>query len=1198
MTQFFSLLSRRLARVAATAASLFACSGQHVIAQDLHAITASLTGEVAVTPIEAFGPSDITGGDVLNIELPQVTGEPIVIEVRTATWKTLRLFLTPNVVRAEGYRLITQLADGSYADVEAGPERTYSGTLEGLEGTVVAGSILEEGFFGSIWLPDGTRLWIQPLVDLFPGIGGGLHVVYAGENTRCEGICDTEPLPGTQPRHAAAGRYGPRASCGGQACIAELACDADFEYYTARGSNALAAQDRMAAIINVMNHQYMRDVNITHRITASLVRTAEPDPYTATDRIPLINEVATQWINNHAAITRDLVQLFTGREMDGNIIGRARGIAAVCSSNVNSYSLVQSDFSATFACQTDLSSHELGHLWGAVHCTCSGATMNASITCTNTFVATGSQSVADIDAYAATLNCLTNGVVRPTNDLCSQATAITADGTYLGNNTGATTDGGQINCGSVGAGVNDIWWTWTSPGTGGVTFTTCGSSIDTILSVHTDCPGSLVNSVACNDDVSSLNCPGGTPANRQSSVTFAATTGTKYFIRVAGFNSATGNVQLNLTSFAPPSNDACANPEVLTANLSIGRLYNATNENDVLCDSGITRDIWYTFVAPCNGTLVVSTCGSRDFYGDNTGPDTVLGLFDACGGTALACNDDAVCTVTTGDARDSEISRVLTSGQRVLIRASQFSNTVSSAGNGIVRIRGIFTESFNDLPELTPVPNGTIACGTSYSYQVSLNNQFCAGNVTYSLTAGPPGISTISASGVVSWTPAAPGTYNFTARATNNDGFDTVSWTLTVTPRIPVISTISSYNATCGSTFTSPAPTLTNSVCVGAPVWSLVTGPIGSSIDSSTGVLTFPPTSTGAFTVNIRATNSAGFDDEAYTVNVGSALPIISPIADQSRSCPVGYTGPVASLANAACAGTVTYSLLAGPPGTLINASTGVVSANLSVPGTYSFNIRAANLLGSDTEAWDVVVVPASPNVLTPSDQTLSCPVTYTGPSPVVTNVSCVQPITWQLVQGPPGVTINPSTGSVSWLAPTSGTHVFTVRADTLVVGPSVSWTVFINSAFPNITTQPIDQVVTEGSTAVLSVATTGVPVPFSYQWRRNAIPLVNGGAISGANSPVLTLSPSSLADEGLYDCIITNTCGTRNTRRASLSVNPFCSPCPADYNQDGGVDGADVDTFFADWVNAAPCADANADGGIDGADVDTFFEFWVAGGC
>jgi spore coat protein A len=57
-------------------------------------------------------------------------------------------------------------------------------------------------------------------------------------------------------------------------------------------------------------------------------------------------------------------------------------------------------------------------------------------------------------------------------------------------------------------------------------------------------------------------------------------------------------------------------------------------------------------------------------------------------------------------------------------------------------------------------------------------------------------------------------------------------------------------------------------------------------------------------------------------------------------------------------------------------------------------------------------------------------------------------------------------------------------------------------------------------------------------------------------------------------------------------------APCPADFNQDGGVDGADVEAFFDAWESGAPSADVNQDGGIDGSDVETFFAAWEAGGC
>jgi spore coat protein A len=56
--------------------------------------------------------------------------------------------------------------------------------------------------------------------------------------------------------------------------------------------------------------------------------------------------------------------------------------------------------------------------------------------------------------------------------------------------------------------------------------------------------------------------------------------------------------------------------------------------------------------------------------------------------------------------------------------------------------------------------------------------------------------------------------------------------------------------------------------------------------------------------------------------------------------------------------------------------------------------------------------------------------------------------------------------------------------------------------------------------------------------------------------------------------------------------------PCPADFNQDGGVDGGDVEAFYLVWVTGESEGDVNRDGGVDGADVEAFFVLWEAGGC
>ena len=60
----------------------------------------------------------------------------------------------------------------------------------------------------------------------------------------------------------------------------------------------------------------------------------------------------------------------------------------------------------------------------------------------------------------------------------------------------------------------------------------------------------------------------------------------------------------------------------------------------------------------------------------------------------------------------------------------------------------------------------------------------------------------------------------------------------------------------------------------------------------------------------------------------------------------------------------------------------------------------------------------------------------------------------------------------------------------------------------------------------------------------------------------------------------------------------PACPPCAADFNQDGGVDGADIEGFFAAWESGAGCGDTNLDGGVDGGDIEAFFFVWEAGGC
>ena len=147
------------------------------------------------------------------------------------------------------------------------------------------------------------------------------------------------------------------------------------------------------------------------------------------------------------------------------------------------------------------------------------------------------------------------------------------------------------------------------------------------------------------------------------------------------------------------------------------------------------------------------------------------------------------------------------------------------------------------------------------------------------------------------------------------------------------------------------------------------------------------------------------------------------------------------------------------------------------------------------------------------------------------------------------------------------------------------------------IATQPTEQTVIAGDPASFTVVATGGGIT-TYQWRFNSLPLSEDPPhITGTQTDTLSIDAAQAADEGPYDVIVTNECGQATSDSAMLTVNSD-APCYADFNQDGGIDGADVDAFFVAWEAGDAIADVNQDGGVDGTDVAVFFAAWESGSC
>jgi hypothetical protein len=142
------------------------------------------------------------------------------------------------------------------------------------------------------------------------------------------------------------------------------------------------------------------------------------------------------------------------------------------------------------------------------------------------------------------------------NDQCAGATAIgdSAAGwpSLLGNNFQADNTVNDV-CDFGAQGLRDVWYQYVPAQTGLVAIDTCqmpasGQSLDTLLSVHEgSCTGPRL---ACNDNAFGYCVPG-------SRVEMSLEAGVQYFIRVAGYSTATGEFIIRVTGGGGGARGAC-----------------------------------------------------------------------------------------------------------------------------------------------------------------------------------------------------------------------------------------------------------------------------------------------------------------------------------------------------------------------------------------------------------------------------------------------------------------------------------------------------------------------------------------------------------------------------------------------------------------------------------------------------------------
>jgi len=143
------------------------------------------------------------------------------------------------------------------------------------------------------------------------------------------------------------------------------------------------------------------------------------------------------------------------------------------------------------------------------------------------------------------------GTAAPSNDLFAGAQVITGINNppnmpVTGYNTTATAEAGEpTHAGNPPA--KSVWYKWTAPAGGLYSFSTSGSSFDTVMEIY-ECPASggcsfaNMTSVGANDDTTSFDTT--------SKVNFRATGAAQYYIAIDGKNGASGTIELTWRQYA------------------------------------------------------------------------------------------------------------------------------------------------------------------------------------------------------------------------------------------------------------------------------------------------------------------------------------------------------------------------------------------------------------------------------------------------------------------------------------------------------------------------------------------------------------------------------------------------------------------------------------------------------------------------
>jgi hypothetical protein len=114
-------------------------------------------------------------------------------------------------------------------------------------------------------------------------------------------------------------------------------------------------------------------------------------------------------------------------------------------------------------------------------------------------------------------------------------------------------------------------------------------------------------------------------------------------------------------------------------------------------------------------------------------------------------------------------------------------------------------------------------------------------------------------------------------------------------------------------------------------------------------------------------------------------------------------------------------------------------------------------------------------------------------------------------------------------------------------------WVLTLRECPPVVTSQPASVILPAGGGMAMFTLSTERPA-VTYQWRRDGVALVNGDAISGAETATLSVA-ATFEEIGAYDCVVADANGETTSAVAVLAVRQ----CKDDADGNGLLNFADI---------------------------------------